>query len=218
VGHEEAFVLSALDRAAKPGPTLRLTLLGHDQATVEVAGRPTQISRRHSEIVALLAARPTGMTTEELAADLYGDAGQPGTVRVQVFRLRKLLGRWIETEPYRLTVDVESDVARVRGLLPRGLVREAAERYPGALLPHSEAPGVARERDALEAWLRQAVLTADDPEALWAWVQSPSGGEDLPAWRRLLANIDYSDPRRSLAAARVGALRTAYELTASSRR
>jgi hypothetical protein len=218
VGHEEAFVLSRLDRAAKPGATLRLTLLGHDQATVEVAGRPTQISRRHSEIVALLAARPPGMTTEELAADLYGDAGQPGTVRVQVFRLRKLLGRWIETEPYRLTVDVESDVARVRGLLARGLVREAAEHYPGALLPHSEAPGVARERDALEAWLRQAVLTADDPEALWAWVQCPSGGEDLPAWRRLLANIDYSDPRRSLAAARVGALRTAYELTASSRR
>jgi hypothetical protein len=216
VGHEEAFVLSALDRAAKPGPTLRLTLLGHDQAIVEVAGRPTQISRRHSEIVALLAARPPGMTTEELAADLYGDAGQPGTVRVQVFRLRKLLGPWIETEPYRLTVDVESDVARVRGLLARGLVREAAECYPGALLPHSEAPGIARERDALEAWLRQAVLTADDPEALWAWLQCPSGGEDLPAWRRLLANIDYSDPRRSLAAAHVGTLRAAYELTASS--
>jgi hypothetical protein len=216
VGHEEAFVLSALDRAAKPGPTLRLTLLGQDQATVEIAGRPTQISRRHTEIVALLLARAPGMTTEELAADLYGDAGQPGTVRVQVFRLRKLLDRWIETEPYRLTVDVESDVARVRGLLYRGSVREAAECYTGPLLPRSEAPGVAREREALDAWMRQAVMTADDPEALWAWVQCASGGDDLPAWRRLLANLDYSDPRRSLAAARVGALRTAFQPTAGS--
>jgi hypothetical protein len=170
VGHEEAFVVRALNRAAPARPILRLALLGCDQSTVEVAGRPTVVGRRHTEILALLAARPSGMTTEELAADLYGDAGQPGTVRVQVFRLRKLLGRWIEAEPYRLSMDVESDVARVQGLLDRGDVREAAERYTGPLLPRSEAPGVARERQALEAWLRHAVMTAEDREALWAWV------------------------------------------------
>jgi hypothetical protein len=131
-------------------------------------------------------------------------------VRVHVFRLRKLLGPWIETGPYRLSLDVEFDVARVRGLLTRGAVREAAELYDGPLLPHSEAPGVVRERDALEGWLRHAVMTSDDAEALWAWAQSTSGCDDLAAWKRLLSNLDYQDPRRSLAASRVCSLRDAY--------
>lgn len=131
-------------------------------------------------------------------------------MRVQVFRLRKLFGHCIETEPYRLCADVECDAARIQGLLDRGAIREAAERYEGQLLPHSEAPGVVREREALDAWLRQAVMTAEGDEALWAWVQSPSGAEDLAAWKRLLAAVDFRDPRRSLAAARLRALRDAY--------
>jgi len=212
VGHEEAFVVRALEdgRATQRRPVLKLSVLGRDHADVTVDGQVLHLGRRHTEILALLSARSTGMTTEELAADLYGDAGQPGTVRVQVHRLRKLLGRWIDTEPYRLSMDVESDVARVQGLLDRGAVREAAERYAGPLLPHSEAPGIVRERDALEGWLRQAVLTADDDKALWAWVQSPSGAEDTLAWKRLLSHLDHGDPRRSLAAAQVAGLRAAY--------
>jgi hypothetical protein len=66
-----------------------------------------------------------------------------------------------------------------------------------------------RDRDTLEAWLRNAVMTSDDDEALWAWVQCPSGLDDLPAWKRLLAHLDFRDPRRSLAAAKVGSLRAA---------
>jgi hypothetical protein len=67
---------------------------------------------------------------------------------------------------------------------------------------------VVRERDGLEAWLRQAVMTADDDDALWAWVQCPSGEDDSLAWQRLLARLDYTDPRRSLAAARLAAIRS----------
>ena len=69
---------------------------------------------------------------------------------------------------------------------------------------------MAREREALEGWLRHAVMTADDHEALWAWVQTPSGCDDLPAWKRLLANLDYTNPRRDFAAAQVTVLRAAY--------
>jgi hypothetical protein len=53
-------------------------------------------------------------------------------------------------------------------------------------------------------------MTADDADTLWAWVQCPSGRDDLPAWKRLLAELDFRDPRRSLAASHVGALRVAY--------
>jgi hypothetical protein len=55
-------------------------------------------------------------------------------------------------------------------------------------------------------------MTTDDVEALWAWAGSASGRDDLAAWKRLLANLDYGDPRRSLAASRVGALRIAYRV------
>ena len=211
LGHEDAFIVRALATkgAARRRQLLKLGLLGRDRAAAELGGRPIQLSRRHSEVLALLSMRPGGMTGEELAADLYGDRGTPSTTRVEVHRLRKLMGEWIETDPYRLSREVESDVARVQGLLDRGAIREAVEHYEGPLLPHSEAPGVVRERDALDGWVRQAVMTADDDEALWAWVQSPSGAEDLPAWSRLLVHLDFRDPRRSLAAARVSSLRAA---------
>ena len=61
--------------------------------------------------------------------------------------------------------------------------------------------------------LRTAVMTADDVRALWAWVQCPSGRDDLPAWKRLLGELDFSDPRRSLAAARLGSLRATYAVS-----
>ena len=201
---------ATLTDSAPDAGLLQLRLLGRDRAEARVNGRRLRLSRRHSEIVTLLAARPGGMTSDELAMDLYGDAGQPAAVRVEVCRLRKLLGDCMQSEPYRLAVEVESDVDGVQGLLERGAVREAAERYEGALLPRSEAPGVVRQREALDSWLRHAVMTADDDAALWAWLRSPSGAEDLPAWKRLLTNLDFHDPRRSLAAARVRVLREAY--------
>jgi hypothetical protein len=212
LGHEEAFIVRAAGAkgAARGRPLLKLNLLGRDRAGAELGGRPIQLSRRHSEVLALLSIRPGGMTSEELAADLYGDPGTSSTTRVEVHRLRKVLGKWIDTDPYRLSRDVHSDVARVKGLLDRGAVREAVELYGGPLLPHSEAPGVVRERDSLEAWLRQAVMTADEDETLWAWVQSASGREDLGAWKRLLAQLHFLDPRRSLAAAEIRRLRKAY--------
>lgn len=213
VGHEEAFIVRAAPKGTAPRRSLlRLSLLGRDRAEAEVAGRSMHLSRRHSEVLALLAMQPGGLTSEELAADLYGDRGTPSTTRVEVHRLRKLLGAWIDTDPYRLTTDVESDVARVKGLLDRSAVREAVEHYQGALLPHSEAPGVVRERDSLEGWLRQAVMTGDDDDTLWVWLQSASGQDDLGAWKRLLAQVHFRDPRRSLAAAQIRRLRAAYEI------
>ena len=80
-------------------------------------------------------------------------------------------------------------------------------RYPGPLLPRSRAPGVVHEREALERWMRQSVMSAGDQDALWAWLQTTSGTTDLAAWQRLLANLPFADPRRSLAASRIAQLR-----------
>jgi hypothetical protein len=215
VGHEEAYILRSVESRRNGGkrPRVKLRLLGRDCALVDLGRHAVTLSRRLSEVLALLASRGAGITSEELAADLYGDVGRPAAARVDVYRLRKVLGGAIDSDPYRLAIDVESDVARIRGLLVRGAIVEAAAHYEGPLLPHSEAPGIIRERDQLEGWLRNAVMTADDAEALWAWTQSPSGRGDLPAWKRLLAKLDFGDPRRSFAAAQVGSLRDTYAVS-----
>ena len=210
---EEAYVVRTAARLAPAGgrPLARLTLLGADRATLDLDGRATTLRPRLAEILALLCAHPQGMNASALCAALYGDEGSPASVRVEVSRLRKLLGPWIDTERYRLTCDVETDVRRVEGLLRAGEVREAAEAYPGPLLPDSEAPGIVDAREQLDAWLRQAVMTSGDIDALWAWVNGPTGRDDLVAWKRLLAALEFRDPRRSLCAARVGELRRALQ-------
>jgi hypothetical protein len=209
LGRDEAYLVRAMpvSRARRRGAVLSLSLLDREAAEVEISGRRFQLRLRHSEIITLLCAHPDGLTSDELSDGIYGDASRGASIRVEISRLRKLVGNCIESEPYRLGCAVNSDVARVCGLLSRGEVRDAAVRYRGPLLPRSTAPGVVREREALEQWIRQSVLSAGDQEALWAWLQSVGGEDDLIAWQRLLANLPFHDPRRSLAASRVGQLR-----------
>jgi hypothetical protein len=224
LGREEAYLVRAEpppvpSRGAVEmiGRPLHLSLLGRDGAEAELAGETVPLRMRHAEILTLLCANPQGLSSEELSDGVYGDPLRAGSIRVEISRLRKLLGDCIETEQYRLRPGVRSDVAQVCALLHRGEVREAADRYPGPLLPRSCAPGVAREREALEGWLRQSVMSAGDQEALWAWLQTSSGARDAAAWRRLLANLPFADPRRSLAASRIGQLRLQSSSATASR-
>jgi hypothetical protein len=212
LGHSDAFLVRLLpppttSRAA-PGGRLHLKLLGRERGDAELEGAPVALRGRHAEILTLLSLHPGGLSSEELSLGVYGFSDRVGAVRVEISRLRKLLGDCIETERYRLRPGVSSDVAQVYGLLHRGDVREAAARYPGPLLPRSTAPGVIQEREALEGWLRQSVLSSGDRDALWEWLQTSSGSLDRAAWQRLLANLAFQDPRRSLAASRIAQLRT----------
>ena len=196
-------------RRAPPPTPARCSGSSCSATTGPPSTTPQELRPRLAEILAVLCAAPHGLSAEALCAELHGDGGSVSSVRVEVSRLRKLIGPWVGTDVYRLTCDVESDVRRVEGLLAAGQVRAAAEAYTGPLLPASDAPGVVREREHLDDWLRQAVMTAEDPDALWAWVHSPSGEDDLGAWKRLLVQLEFRDPRRPLAAARVGELRRA---------
>jgi hypothetical protein len=186
---------------------VQLRLLGDDHPCAVVDGRPHSLGRRQAEILTLLCLHPAGLNTEQLGSEIYGDDASNSTVRGEVSRLRKQIGLAIDTDPYRFAGHVESDLGHVRALLARGAIREAAELYAGPLLPHSDAPGVERERGSLEGWIRHAVMTGDDRDAVWAWVQTPSGQDDAAAWRQVLLALDYRDPRRSQAAAQVGRLR-----------
>jgi hypothetical protein len=185
-----------------------LETLGREEGIVRVEGRTIHLSRRHTEIVVLLAGHRQGMTTEELAVALYGETGRPASVRVELCRLRKIAPQ-ILNERNRVKLDVEADFLVVQRLLRAGRPLEAAQRYPGALLPGSEAPGIVDARDELEAWVRSAVMASEDPAALWAWLESGSGWDDALAWKRFLADLDFADPRRPLAVSRLARLRRA---------
>jgi hypothetical protein len=214
IAEEDVYVVRENSRKArKTRPrVVELRVLGDEPPEVRLDGDPLRLRPRHIEILTILAMHRGHLNAEIMCAELYGDAGHPASVRVEMSRLRRLLPNALDSGGYGLTAPVTSDVRRVRALLDRGAVREAAEAYPGPLLPASVAPGIERARDELEGWIRQAVITSDDADALWAWVRSSSGASDLLAWQRLLAALDYTDPRRSRAVARTRALREEFGL------
>ena len=216
LGNDEAYLLLTRERRRRPPAPrgLSLTVLGRDRALARLAGGELTLSCRHSEIAALLAAHPSGLTAEELAIALYGDFGKPTTVRGEMSRLKRLLGSAVGAEPYRFAVPVDSDLATVWQLLEEGRAEEAVSHYPGPMLPRSDAPGVVELRTELEGWMRRSVMTTDDVEPLWSWLHTPSGEDDAAAWRRFLAAVPYEDGRRGQAATRLERLREAFATAA----
>jgi hypothetical protein len=193
-------------------PLLTLRLLGDQPPEVSLDGIPVTLRRRHVELLTLLILHRGRISADVLATELYGDSRRPASIRVEMSRLRKLLPGAIQPGGYAVSCAIEADLRTVRAHLGRGAVAEAAAAYPGPLLPDSSCPGIERAREQLDSWLRQAVITCDDADALWAWVRTPSGEDDFVAWRRLLAALSYGDARRSLAAARTRALRRAHDV------
>jgi len=129
---------------------ISVSVLGRDRALMTAAARARrELQPRHSEIVALLALHPQGMTVRELAQGLYGDAAREATVRAEIVRLRRLLGDIVLSRPYRLSPRVEVDVAAAARQLATGSAPGCVRRCPGPLLPSSTAPGVVEARNRL---------------------------------------------------------------------
>lgn len=190
---------------------VRLEALGRSEAILRAGGRGIQLNRRHSEIVFLLAANPGGMTGEQLSTALYADLASQTTVRVELTRLRRVIGGLLRSRPYRLTSRVSADYLEVRAALQRGDVAAALARYPGPLLPRSEAPAVLEQRQWLDTLLRSAVIASADPAVLQSWNEQ-FGFEDLEPWEKLAAVLPASSGRRAAVLARVRKLRTDYGL------
>ncbi|WP_372348005.1 GAF domain-containing protein [Streptomyces sp. KL116D] len=198
--HSLAFV-QAVARAAEsqlalltpPSTTdqgLRLNVLGRDEALLLTpSGHKIRLSRRHSELLVLLARHPEGLTGDELLCFLYEDESvTPVTLRAELARLRRVLGPDVlRSRPYRLAAPVDSDLATVERRLASGAVTAAASAYTGPLLPASQAPAVARVRRRLADELRAALVARGDPDLLADWAHAPWGEDDLDVWRALAA-------------------------------
>jgi len=192
-----------LDPATAAPPTLALTLLGEGRPTAFVSGRKLPLSLRHAEILALLALHPHGLTTEQLSFHLYGDDGNPVTIRAEIHRLRTQLGAVIGAKPYHLAAPVEADFLDLRRLLTANDPASLALAYPGPLLPRSEAPEIRRQRDELEVQVRTLLLRCGSPRDLWAYAQTASGRDDSQILERLTTALPPEDPRAAAARARL---------------
>ncbi|MFG2331084.1 GAF domain-containing protein [Streptomyces sp. NPDC048604] len=177
----------ALRAPAVPAGRPRLTALGRDEAVLRIDGRSVRLSRRHSEILVVLAHRPDGVSGDELLVELYEDESvTPVTLRAELSRLRGLLGpEVLRSRPYRLASPVDADFAAVDRRLASGAVSAALGAYAGPLLPGSRAPGVVRLRERLTDRLRAALVDRADPGLLADWAYSAWGEDDVELWRAL---------------------------------
>jgi GAF domain len=192
--------------AAAAVPAARLEVLGRDRARFCAGprGAGVQLSPRHSEIVLLLARHPRGLSADALGLLLHEEEAARVTVRAEMSRLRRLLGpQVLGSRPYRLLPPVTTDAAEVRALIERGAHRRALAAYPGPLLPRSEAPGVAEEREELSHALRNSILHRADPGLLLAWLNRPENTDDTEALHSTLRTLPPGSPRRALLQARL---------------
>ncbi|WP_426989907.1 GAF domain-containing protein [Pseudarthrobacter sp. Y6] len=74
-----------------------LKLLGDRPAAVFRDGSRVPLTLRRAEILALLDSRAQGWTAEELAYELYGDAGTTAAIRTEMFRVHSMLGEAVES-------------------------------------------------------------------------------------------------------------------------
>ncbi|MDX3241369.1 GAF domain-containing protein [Streptomyces sp. ME18-1-4] len=195
------------DRGTAAPREVRLWALGRDSALLEYGDRRHHLSPRHSEIVLALALTGRGVTGDRLAVDLSERELPASTLRAEMTRLRAVLGPdLLGSRPYALLRPVRTDFDDMSRLLAEGRVGEALARYPGPLLPRSEAPAVVAHRRCLEQQLRGAVLGSGDTRLLRRWVEADWGTEDLGAWAALARALPAGSAQHAAAAARARAL------------
>jgi transcriptional regulator of acetoin/glycerol metabolism len=200
----QAAPASSVVAAPRPaGAHLALTLLGTAEARLD--GQRLLLTRRQTEILALLALHPEGLALEHLHALLYGDKSVTlSTLKAEVSHLRSALGGRLASRPYRLTMPVHTDVDHVLGLLRRGEVGAALDAYGGDLFPGTSSPALTELADYVAVAVREALLLDPQPAAVIRYsALAPYDTEVVEA--ALAALGDEPDPARALLRGRLAA-------------
>lgn len=190
---------------ATPAAGLTLRLLGTAEATLD--GARLLLNRRQTEILALLALHPDGLTSDHLHALLYGDqAVSMSTLKAEVSHLRSALAGQLASRPYRLTLPVRTDVEQVLQRIQAGDVGGAVSAYGGDLLPGTNSPALAEQADYVAVALREALLADPRPEAVLAYGErAPYDTDVFEAALRALGQRPH--PSRALLLGRLAAAR-----------
>ena len=125
------------------------------------------LNRRQTEILAILALHPDGLSLDRLHALVYGDqAVTLSTLKAEVSHLRAALGGQLASRPYRLTLPVATDIDDVLDALRRGDAAAAIACYGGDLLPGTESPALVELGEYVAVAMREALLANPDPHAV----------------------------------------------------
>ncbi|TIC85855.1 transcriptional regulator [Nocardioides sp. GY 10113] len=182
-------------RADEPGLVLRL--LG--STVVRVDGQPLLLNRRQTEILALLALHPDGLSLEQLHAMLYGDhAVTFSTLKAEVSHLRHALSGQLASRPYRLPMPITTDVDQVLTLLRCGRVAAAVDAYGGELLPGTESPALIETGEYVAVAVREALLADPQPDAVLRF--SELAPYDTAVLEACLERLDREGRRHPVAA------------------
>jgi hypothetical protein len=193
-----------LDEAG--GPTgLQLRLLGNAEATID--GRRLLLNRRQTEILAILALNPGGLSLDRLHALVYGDhAVTLSTLKAEVSHLRAALGGQLASRPYRLTLPVSTDIDDVLEALHRGDSATAIDRYGGDLLPGTESPALIELGEYVAVAMREALLANPVPAAVIRYSElAPYDTEVIEVCLALLGESPH--PAKPLLKGRLAAAR-----------
>lgn len=193
-------------------PDLYLRMLGERPLAV-AGGVEYELSRRHGELLTVLALTPEGLSADRLTLEAYGEQGRPESLRAEISRLRGLLGPVIDSRPYRFSIEVHTDFERVEKLIDDGQLAAALELYRGVLMAESEVPLVRDARSRIDGLIRAAIISAEDPVLISRWCATASGGDDLEAAELLLTLLKEDDAELRGAIARAERLRQAQPAT-----
>ncbi|WP_027861257.1 histidine kinase [Marmoricola sp. URHB0036] len=186
-------------------PGLDLSLLGAAEARLD--GKRLLLNRRQTEILALLAMNPTGLSLEQLHALLYGDQAVTfSTLKAEVSHLRSALDGQLASRPYRLMMPVTTDVNLVLRLLRSGQVRAAVAAYGGDLMPGTESPALSELADFVAVAVREALLADPQPPAVARYTElAPYDTEVIEVCLAVMGNSPH--PTKALLKGRLAAAR-----------
>ncbi|NUR07971.1 MAG: transcriptional regulator [Nocardioidaceae bacterium] len=199
--NDAALLAGAVERRDEAG--LSLTLLGAAEARLD--GARLLLNRRQTEILAVLALHPEGVSSEQLHASVYGDqAVTLSTLKAEVSHLRSALRGELASRPYRLTLPVRTDVDQVLGLLRSGQVSEAVSAYGGDLLPGTNSPALTELGEYVAVAVREALLVDPQPAAVLRYISfAPYDTEVVEVALQALEGTQH--PARALLKARLAA-------------
>ncbi|KGJ79427.1 histidine kinase [Cryobacterium roopkundense] len=187
---------AARPRPATPPGLVSLELLGGSPTVIRADGQRMPLTLRRAEILALLDSRARGFTADELAYEVHGETGAASTIRIEMHRIRLILGSLLESGPYRLAPAAQgvSDVARVLRLVREGQASAALDVYTGPLLERSTARAIEPLRAELTAAVGSLVRVSGSADLIRRWCATEMGCGDAEAVRELGRLRGLADP------------------------
>ena len=130
-------------------------------------GKALTITPRQTEILAILALCPQGLSLDNLHQALYGERKvSMGTLKAEMSQLRDLLGGMLGSRPYRILAHVEADFLQTEQSLDAGYIDSALKLYTGVFLAKTESPFLCAWRNCLELRLSDAIFKANETDIL----------------------------------------------------